>query len=626
MFRTPNASAYIIRGTLPSWLSLLHRLVPGNRNGLGIYYTHGTRQTSKWKASELRCVRRGAVNLCYYHPAPLTKSTPSILPSPATTSIVSARTSVAPPQDSPAALPQDGNAARRTGTRAESAPATDRFQGILSVPSAGILMEPSDRTRIPEFLGHSSSSAVVAELNDTLGIDAAPEVAPETPLVECIPESAIRQGIEVLSFFQDAEQIRNLVDRCFESGDGEAFLIYRPIYYAWLDHMLPLITEATRTHSLAKLSALTWRNTQRPLVADGALSAIDWALRATGEHLRWESVGLLLSLIGMLFGFLQLHDPALRSYSKIGRARLLDKQVHLIDICIDFSKRCGSRNDLMVCLLYDRMLVVSFIRGDTSIEVWTSLSAAFDAIVLAGIHLEKRVDVHTPFFLCELRIRLFLICFSMDKFLATFMGRPPHLSYRYSVLQQPHELSDDELCSHEADLQAALVKSDVGVLKSGPPTRMTWRRIQWQRPVIREDILEIAIGTKYQNLHDLQDRIRGGVLAMEMLKRDQKQISNAGYSRSEILQQLSVLVAALEAVSSEESNYAICAMGLNAIKKVLDRVLSRPAPRATEVETMQPDTWVDPFQVYIDNDADFLQWLNSVEFQADGTIEPALLS
>lgn len=67
-------------------------------------------------------------------------------------------------------------------------------------------------------------------------------------------------------------------------------------------------------------------------------------------------------------------------------------------------------------------------------------------------------------------------------------------------------------------------------------------------------------------------------------------------------------------------------MGLNAIKKVLDRVLSRPAPRATEVETMQPDTWVDPFQVYIDNDADFLQWLNSVEFQADGTIEPALLS
>lgn len=36
---------------------------------------------------------------------------------------------------------------------------------------------------------------------------------------------------------------------------------------------------------------------------------------------------------------------------------------------------------------------------------------------------------------------------------------------------------------------------------------------------------------------------------MEMLKRDQKQISNAGYSRSEILQQLSVLVAALEAVS-----------------------------------------------------------------------------
>jgi hypothetical protein len=64
-------------------------------------------------------------------------------------------------------------------------------------------------------------------------------------------------------------------------------------------------------------------------------------------------------------------------------------------------------------------------------------------------------------------------------------------------------------------------------------------------------------------------------------------------------------------------------MGLEAIKKVLDRLLSRPAPRAAEVGSAQPlDTWVDPFQVYIDNDADFLQWLNSVDFQSGPLLEP----
>jgi hypothetical protein len=67
-------------------------------------------------------------------------------------------------------------------------------------------------------------------------------------------------------------------------------------------------------------------------------------------------------------------------------------------------------------------------------------------------------------------------------------------------------------------------------------------------------------------------------------------------------------------------------MGLNAIKKVLDRLLSRPAPRAAELDSIEmSDSWIDPYQVYIDNDADFLQWLNTVDFQAEPQIDPAQL-
>jgi hypothetical protein len=345
---------------------------------------------------------------------------------------------------------------------------------------------------------------VVAELNSSLGIDAA-EATFETPLVESISETSIRQGVEVLSFFQDAEQMRKLLDRCFAGGDGEAFMIFRPIYYIWLENMLPLITEATRTNSLPKLSALVWRNTQRPWTADGATSARDWALRASGVDMRWESIGLLLGLFGILFGFLPLHDPVLRSYPGFARLQVLSDQLDLVDRCIDFSKKCGSRNDPLICLLYDRMLVVAFIRGDTSTEVWTSLSATCDAIVLMGLHLEKRVDSHTPFFLCELRIRLFLVCFTMDKFLATFMGRPPHLSYRYSVVQEPRELTDEEMCSDEADLQEALIQLESGTQKTHPPTRATWRNLSWRWHTIREDILEVAIGT---NSTAIEERIR----------------------------------------------------------------------------------------------------------------------
>lgn len=65
----------------------------------------------------------------------------------------------------------------------------------------------------------------------------------------------------------------------------------------------------------------------------------------------------------------------------------------------------------------------------------------------------------------------------------------------------------------------------------------------------------------------------------------------------------------------DEGNYALCAMGLSAMKKVLDRLLSRPPPRAMTYNSVQPQGLLDdPFGVYIDNDADFLQWMDSVDF------------
>lgn len=68
-------------------------------------------------------------------------------------------------------------------------------------------------------------------------------------------------------------------------------------------------------------------------------------------------------------------------------------------------------------------------------------------------------------------------------------------------------------------------------------------------------------------------------------------------------------------LAPDEGNYALCAMGLSAIKKVLDRLLSRPLPRHDASNGIPHQGWADdPFGVYIDNDADFLQWMDSVDF------------
>lgn len=112
------------------------------------------------------------------------------------------------------------------------------------------------------------------------------------------------------------------------------------------------------------------------------------------------------------------------------------------------------------------------------------------------------------------------------------------------------------------------------------------------------------------------------VLAIEMLKRDQLNDLYDTFPRSETLQQLSILVPALEAVRPDEGNYKLCTMGLNAIRKVLDQLLSRAPCRSLAVDGQQGLPFDDAqFGVGIGNDADFLQWLGNVDFDTNGWLD-----
>lgn len=361
----------------------------------------------------------------------MTRPAGATLPSPAQSNVPS-------PSNSASTLARPTYAVQQThappaAVRSASVPPVDRYPEILTVPSAGILFESSEKLRSVGFLGQTSSTAVVAELNSRLGVGTLE--LPDDPPSKGISDTLIRRGVQILSFFQDESRVRQSLDSCFATaGDGEGFLIYRPVYFAWLDGFLPVLKDAIRTNSLEALSAKIWRNTQSPVPCDGSTTALKWAAATTGENTRWETLGLLLSLTGVLTMMLPNWHPTFESDHKNGKAKLRQTVLDLVNMCVEFSKSSGSRNDLLAVLLYDRFLLVAMMRGDTSTEAWTSFSEVCDTLTLLGIHLENRTDAQIPFFLCELRIRLFVICYTMDKFLATFLGRPPKISYRYSVL------------------------------------------------------------------------------------------------------------------------------------------------------------------------------------------------
>lgn len=281
------------------------------------------------------------------------------------------------------------------------------------------------------FLGQTSSTAVVAELNSSLGINA-PEL-PNEPRSESVSDALVRRGVQVLSFFRDEDQMRQSLDHCFTAGDGEGFLIFRPVYMAWLDGFLPVLRNAAMSNTLEALSAKVWRNTQKAVACNGSTTALEWAQATTGENVRWETLGLLLSLTGILALSLPSWHPMF-GIGRGGRTKLKQTVLDLVNLCVDFSKASESRNDMFAILLYDRFLFVAMMKGDASSESWTRFGEVCDTITLLGIHLENRTDARIPFFQCELRVRLFVVCYTMDKFMSTFLGRPPRISYRYSVL------------------------------------------------------------------------------------------------------------------------------------------------------------------------------------------------
>ncbi|KXT13365.1 hypothetical protein AC579_2946 [Pseudocercospora musae] len=693
-----------------------------------------------------RCLRRGHPQSCYYHPAPMTKQSDAMLLTPSasslsspdatTTSVTLATITTAASQHIltlPTPKPLQN---QHSATRAESDPPSGRVQEILSVPSAGILMESACAPRTVGYLGEITSAAVVAEVNSSLGIPAHHGLI--EPPKDSLTEDCVRNGVEVLEFLQDIEKIRDLLSRWFQFGDG--FMLYRPLYEIWLEGLAPVLVDYSNGKGLESLAAAIWCNTQRSLTCSKNTTLQEWASAATGDQLRWETIGLLLSIIGLLSASLPPWDTVFKA--SYDRNELMHTTLKLVEICIDLSERSGARNELLLCLLYERTVMISGIQGDFSSEVWESYSGVCDVAILLGLHLDGRANSQTPFFLAELRARVFNVMFSMDKFQGTFLGRPPRLSYRYCNVPFPKDITDAEMALPWPELQARLVQLDAngGWSTSGSVGRSGWRRAWSTRLELREDVLEVVIGTRNIDLEasitsirarekqasdslppfcrgldpeDLLARLKrdpthhipgrgvewrpvdllcflsmhfgirhtdflleraifnktkcdssrmiasakavlnlvlkahqirdflyefqldftdmlafyavpvAGALAIEMLKRDQSNDPCDTFPRSETLQQLSVLVPALEAVRPDEGNYKLCTMGLNAIRKVLDQLLSKPPGRSIPIDGHQGHAFEDPqFGIGIGNDADFLQWLGNVDFDTNGWEDP----
>ena len=92
--------------------------------------------------------------------------------------------------------------------------------------------------------------------------------------------------------------------------------------------------------------------------------------------------------------------------------------------------------------------------------------------------------------------------YSMDKVLATFLGRPPLISWRYCDIQMPLDLSIEEIFADPVVRDAAIARLDgkEGWNLESSLVKGTWPRIALTTSVLREKVLELSLSWQLENL------------------------------------------------------------------------------------------------------------------------------
>ncbi|PNS19106.1 Chromatin structure-remodeling complex subunit rsc4 [Sphaceloma murrayae] len=360
------------------------------------------------------------------------------------------------------------------------------------------------------FLGRTAFSAVFTDNQRSLGIeDEEPErTSSPTP----ISPERIHKGAEVLFFLRNMNLYRTVLRRWFQGADG--ITVIKPMYFVWIDGIEEAFGELLTNHKtisdLYPLSELIWRNTEKTVPADGNTTTRQWGLLHTGQNLRWDTIGAIFSGASIVALDLSDWDPALREVPSVAKDRrdFTEKIKAAMEQTLEFCRECESITDLYLCVLFESVLVIESMKGDTHFQAWVRIGEVINTCIHLGLHQEKRQDERTPFILNETRIRLFDMLYGHDKSLSTFLGRPPRLSHRYCVLQLPLDLSDEEMFMEGEELQAAINNLDNGWNTQGRLHRSTWKRVWAAHAQLREDILEVALGTNVQDLPQRGDAIR----------------------------------------------------------------------------------------------------------------------
>lgn len=151
----------------------------------------------------------------------------------------------------------------------------------------------------------------------------------------------------------------------FDTSIGSAFMC--PLIKTLLAPLRKDLERITAPGAdVGQMYAEITRNTAKPMKVPPTMLASEYHTLLTGSNLRWETIGLIISIATSTAQYTSPKDPifTLPDGSKLAKDDYIEDMLQATNDCITLCQVHGAVNDVMVWLLLGNMNVVSSSYGD----------------------------------------------------------------------------------------------------------------------------------------------------------------------------------------------------------------------------------------------------------------------
>ncbi|KAF5591080.1 transcription factor [Fusarium pseudoanthophilum] len=331
----------------------------------------------------------------------------------------------------------------------------------------------------------AAQGPAVAEVDtpSSLTIPAAPSVAEIQSIVD-MDQGASQLAIKVLQALSERLSIHRSMPKASLDADWLAGIGDRLLSSTW-DTFGSHLSDRANTAKLREMGSRICINTRKPLKEDQD-DPNAWVQSFSGENLRWETVGVI---------FLYTALSELSTTSNEDSKRIIRQCPESCASCITLANMGGSSGTLMLFLVYKRSVLHSWMHGETSLPYWKFHAEAVAMLTFSGLHdTQTKSSAHMSSVPTEIRRRIGCQVFVVDKFLATFVGRPPLLTRRFCSIKVPLDLEETALLSDRETFQSRsqLLDQD-GWNKDGCIYSGSLLRVRMMIALVRDEILEVVL-------------------------------------------------------------------------------------------------------------------------------------